>query len=291
MCTRNQPPDLSVGQHTGAVMKNVKYALLAALLGGVAEPAASYTLDDFSSQVWLETGLPASVYDTENTTRSVQSQTVNAFRDGERRAFVDWGKIDLQTSGGNISSARWSDFLQPTPDITGTLSLNWGVDYSLLNNVGDPAANSIALANYGFALAAYHADGTFSQDVYTATVSRATGSEVPINFASNDEIQLAIVSSGTLTVSIRPGDLVRFVGYGLCSSSLNSDGSAASCSLSAFADGRPLGDPPIQAGSGTDYSQSFRSAAPVPEPGEWAMMVLGLGIVGGMARRRAAVSA
>jgi len=118
-------------------------------------------------------------------------------------------------------------------------------------------------------------DGSFL-DRFTFSFKKATGTQATFDFGFSDiaAASYALVPSSTQPASFQPLNLQDALGIGAFSATSEVHTLTPNVQYSLFVSGR---------GTGDGYTVTV---TPVPEPGEWAMMLSGLALLGLIARRR-----
>ena len=216
---------------------------------------------------------PLSTFTTGSATVYASRAAFNAAVTGA--VTNDFEGIASPTSGGigvqQYASGSFTDnvgntFLAPT---TGSV-INLGVlDKTYLNGAGQVNAHfgsDVLTTNYeNLTINFDHAVTSFAIDY--ASLGRAFANQ-------SDTFSFTVAGLGTQQ-AYSNGSGLSFFGF-------TSNTAFNSITISALASG---------SSASNRFFDNIATAAPVPEPGEWAMMVGGLGLVGGVARRRKARAA
>jgi hypothetical protein len=213
-----------------------------------AEQAGTYSLSTFLYGGSLATGLSGNSTGTGQAAYNWQL-TVNGVTEQITKINVAYdGTIASLTQGGNVTL---TDFA--TSNNGSSVEASWG---------GTTIETSLGVLSAGQSVTIGFALSTFAQSNYS--FSSGAGSD---NYGYG-------------------------YGFGCGTFGLPTEDSASSCGYSTVSFGDPSlisGNPFEQTGNVAYLSSSvlnFQAVSPIPEPGEWAMMMSGLAVVGLMAKRR-----
>lgn len=182
-----------------------------------------------------------------------------------------------QTSNGLTVSLRTADYVYGTSTAqTSIWTENMG---SLFGYVGAPLANQQtiqAVTGTSSPPGAIYANFSDTIDYFSAEAIRLVGTfTYNVTFNAYSGLNGTGSLLGSVTGTVGDANVTNFESKLF---ELNNIAGARSIAM-------------ISDSNNTRYDNLTATAAPVPEPGEWAMMAAGLGLVGGLVRRRKARAA